>query len=105
MSAAESTRPVGRDHSSDGRTVHAPRLEAAVDRMRDGWSIVLPVRAEDIQLHKRVVVYEDVSIQREYVEDVEHISDTVRQEELDVRAHGRVHAAAGRTWGGQRQGW
>src|SRR5581483_12033636 len=86
------------DHANQGL-----RLEASVQRNGDGWTIRLPVRVEEVHVQKRVVVYEEVEIRREYVEEVAQVDGTIRREELDLRAYGDVdvtqpvHPAAART--------
>lgn len=42
----------------------------------------VPVRVEDVEVAKRVRVAEEIEIQKEEVERVEHVSDTVRREEV-----------------------
>jgi uncharacterized protein (TIGR02271 family) len=70
-------------------------------RQPDGWSIRLPVRREEVRVEKRVVVYEEVDIRREPVEDVEHVHDTVLHEELHVQPRGDVERVpASRVRGG-----
>lgn len=50
-------------------------LDAQVER-RDGggWRIVLPLRKEEIAIEKRTVVYEEVEIRREMLEDTAPIA-------------------------------
>jgi len=63
--------------------------------------ISLPVRREDIRLERRVVVYEEVDVRRREVQDVEHVRDTVRREELHVQPRGDVeHVPASEIQGG-----
>jgi stress response protein YsnF len=45
-------------------------LDASIERREaGGWRIVLPVRREDVSVEKRTVVYEEVEIRRELLED------------------------------------
>ena len=74
--------------SADGPA--QPRLEASIERLCDGWCIRLPVRREDVHVDTRVVVYEEVDIRRELVEEVEHVDERVRREELDLQPRGDV---------------
>ncbi|MBV9119389.1 MAG: DUF2382 domain-containing protein [Chloroflexi bacterium] len=62
-----------------------------IERTCDGWMVSLPVRREQVTVRKHTVVYEEVDIRREYVEDVEPVRATVRHEELDIQPHGSVH--------------
>ncbi|MBV8083286.1 MAG: DUF2382 domain-containing protein [Chloroflexi bacterium] len=80
-------------------------LEGQLERMPDGWFIRLPVRKEDVRVEKRVVVYEEVDIRREYVEDVVHVDEQVRREELDVRPRGNVEANQDSPLQGGRRQW
>jgi uncharacterized protein (TIGR02271 family) len=58
-----------------------------------------------VRVEKRVVVYEEVDIRREYVEDVEHVDEQVRREELDVRPHGNVEAIRDSSLQGGTRQW
>lgn len=45
-------------------------LDAQIERTEaGGWRITLPVRREDVSVEKRTVVYEEVEIRRELLED------------------------------------
>jgi uncharacterized protein (TIGR02271 family) len=44
----------------------------------------VPVRVEDVEVAKRVRVAEEIEIQKEEIERVEHVSDTVRREEVHL---------------------
>lgn len=57
----------------------------------DEENINIPVKEERVNITKRPVVKEEVDIRKETHEDVEHVSEDVRREELDVDAHGDVH--------------
>jgi len=63
-------------------------LEASIERSPQGWSIRLPVRAEQVEIEKRVVVVEEVVVGRQRVEDVVRIEATTQREYLDVEAEG-----------------
>lgn len=56
----------------------AQPLEADIQRLANGWRIRLPIRREEITIEKRTVVFEEVEIRREQVEDVAHIEEAVR---------------------------
>jgi len=89
---------------NSGRPEQLP-LEGQLERLSNGWTIRLPVRKEDVRVEKRVVVYEEVDIRREYVEDVEHVDDLVRREELEVRPRGNVEAVRDSSLQGGTRKW
>jgi uncharacterized protein (TIGR02271 family) len=64
------------------------------DFARDSEPIRVPVRAEQVELEKRLVVREEVHIGKRAVQDTERVSDTVRRDELRVEEEGdvRVHS-------------
>lgn len=57
----------------------------------DEENINIPVKEERVDVTKRPVVKEEVDIRKETHEYVEHVSEDVRREELDVDTHGDVH--------------
>ena len=57
----------------------------------DHETIRVPVRMEQVEIEKRLVVREEVHIGKRPVQDTERISDTVRREELRVEEEGDVH--------------
>jgi uncharacterized protein (TIGR02271 family) len=80
----------------------------AVDRPADrpieagaGQTIEVPVRQEQVELEKRPVVYEEVGVNKQQVVETQHVSDTVRREELRVDKEGDVNlpsASGASTW-------
>jgi len=48
-------------------------------------TINVPLMTEEIEVEKRAVVREEVTIKKKPVTEVEHVTDTVRREEPDVR--------------------
>lgn len=61
-----------------------------------GWGsfrIRLPVRAERITLDRETVVAEEVLLEAEQVEDVAHVTGTVRREELGVDVAGDLYTS------------
>ncbi len=50
----------------------------------------VPVHAEHVELQKRAVVYEEVGIARQAVQDTQQVSATLRKEVMDVDAEGSV---------------
>ncbi|HLY65382.1 MAG TPA: DUF2382 domain-containing protein [Chloroflexota bacterium] len=45
-------------------------LEAEIERGPEGLRITLPIRAEHVTVEKQTVVYEEVEIRRELVEEI-----------------------------------
>lgn len=56
----------------------------------DTESITIPVHEEKVTVDKDTVVTEEVEIKKEHEEDVEHISEDVRREEIDIESSGNV---------------
>jgi uncharacterized protein (TIGR02271 family) len=48
-------------------------------------TISVPLMTEEIEVEKRAVVREEVTLKKKPVTEVEHVTDTVRREEPDVR--------------------
>ncbi|MER2175023.1 MAG: DUF2382 domain-containing protein [Carnobacterium sp.] len=53
-------------------------------------TIVIPVTEEQLDVNKRSVVTDEVTINKDTKEDVKEVTDTVRKENLDVQTHGDV---------------
>ncbi|QDE86143.1 hypothetical protein BHS07_33990 [Myxococcus xanthus] len=51
-------------------------------------TVVVPLRAEEVEVQKRTVVDEEVVIHKDEVDEERHISEHVRREEVDVRTEG-----------------
>lgn len=56
----------------------------------DTESITIPVHEEKVTIDKDTVVTEEVEIKKEHEEDVEHISEDIRREEIDIESSGNV---------------
>jgi uncharacterized protein (TIGR02271 family) len=65
------------------RAVDRP-VDAADNTAFEEVIVDVPVRVEDVEVAKRVRVAEEIDIQKEEVERVEHVSDTVRREEVHL---------------------
>ena len=63
-------------------------LEAHVEPTAGGWSIRLPLRAEDVTVDKRTVVVETVTVRRGQVEEVMQHDETLRRERLRIETQG-----------------
>lgn len=67
--------------STDGERLP---LEAKIADDEQGWRMRLPVRAEEIQVGKRAVIYERVVVSRASLQEIARIEETIRREELEV---------------------
>jgi uncharacterized protein (TIGR02271 family) len=65
-------------------------LEAQCEGGLSGWSVRLPVRAEQITVAKCAFVHEEAVVRRVERSDVVHVNDAVRHEELRVDTQGRL---------------
>jgi stress response protein YsnF len=65
-------------------------LEARVEPTAGGWSIRLPLRAEDVTVDKRTVVAETVTVRRGPVEEVMQRDETIRRERLRIETEGNL---------------
>jgi len=64
--------------------------KATADTIREGEEIRIPVREEKVNVTKDSVVTEEVKIGKRVVQEVEHVSDNVRKEEIHVEKTGSV---------------
>jgi len=64
------------------RTVDRPATEA--DTFQEGV-IEVPVRGQEIDVQKQVRVAEEVEIAKERVQRTEHVSDSIRKEEVRIK--------------------
>ncbi|HKH69162.1 MAG TPA: YsnF/AvaK domain-containing protein, partial [Reyranella sp.] len=53
-------------------------------------TIQVPVRAEQVSVHKQTVVTEEVSIGKQQVQETKQVSGTVRREEARVEGEGEI---------------
>jgi len=79
----------GRRPPSRGSTLP---LGAQPLRTPCGWSIRLPVRAEQVWVEKQARAVEEVTVRLRRVEDLERRVATLRREELDVSSDGNLEA-------------
>lgn len=91
---AHSLSPGGEPSSAAGDRRTLP-LQAAPGSAPTGWSIRLPVRAEEITVSRNVFVRERVLVRRERMADVEHVAADVRREELRTSSEGNVEVVDG----------
>jgi uncharacterized protein (TIGR02271 family) len=61
--------------------------------MRSGEVLRIPIVEEEVIIHKRPVVVEEVTLGKRVIEDTQKVSDTIRREEARIEEHGdvRVH--------------
>jgi uncharacterized protein (TIGR02271 family) len=95
---------LSKDVVSEQRTMDVPvtREEVTIERhpvdrrpsdrpiVESNEAISVPVHEEQVRAEKRTVVYEEVGVDKRAVQETEHVSDTVRREELVVDKEGRV---------------
>ena len=103
LTAKKRTRELGevqieKDVVSERKTVEAPVTEErvrverhAVDRPVDNADaafqdekIEVPVRGEELEVHKQAKVAEEIEVQKEAVQRTEQVEGTVRHEEVHV---------------------
>ncbi|WP_257449265.1 YsnF/AvaK domain-containing protein [Archangium lipolyticum] len=53
-------------------------------------TVVVPVRAEEVDIHKRAVVDEEVVIHKDAIEEERRVAEPLRHEEVDVRTSGET---------------
>ena len=75
-----SRQPTRRHASPDP----ALELQASFERRPGGLTIRLPLRSEEVIVEKRAVTAEQVVVRRGYRTEVEHVSESVRRENLEV---------------------
>jgi uncharacterized protein (TIGR02271 family) len=63
---------------------------ASTADIRPGEEVRIPVREEQVRVQKEAVVTEEVSVGKRKVQDTEHVSGTVRKEEVRVDQEGDV---------------
>jgi stress response protein YsnF len=71
-----------------------PLIEQLIDRLRhmqSGETLRIPIVEEEIVVHKRPVVVEEIRVGKRTVEDKQWVSDTIRREEARIEPHGDVH--------------
>ncbi|HYO54510.1 YsnF/AvaK domain-containing protein [Archangium sp.] len=51
-------------------------------------TVVVPLRAEEVDVHKRAVLDEEVVIRKDAIEEERRVAESVRHEEVDIRTSG-----------------
>ena len=91
--------PVTREELVIERRPTGDRTAASGDIDQQGEEIRIPLREEQVEVHKRAVAREEVEIGKREVQDTERVSETVRREELKVGSEGDVNIQTGGTPG------
>jgi uncharacterized protein (TIGR02271 family) len=100
---------VGKEVVSEQRTLEVPvtREEVFVERHpveprpsdrpidERAETIEVPVREEQVSLEKRAVVYEEVEVGKQHVQETQQVSGTVRREEARIEREGNVPGGGG----------
>ena len=69
---------------------HPVQDRPASGEIREGEELRVPVQAEQARLEKQTVVTEEVQVGKRPVTETEHLTDTVRREELQVDQEGKA---------------
>jgi stress response protein YsnF len=78
-------------HSDSARAPLAPPpLDATQTRTEQGWTVRLPVRAEQVRVSKEVVIRERVVVRRRAVEDLARVEGKISREVLHLQTDGAV---------------
>ena len=62
------------------------RLDEGQRLGQGAWTMRLPVRAEEVRIERQTVVVEEVVVRPYQVQDVAHVTDTVRRETLEIES-------------------
>ncbi|QRK13360.1 YsnF/AvaK domain-containing protein [Archangium violaceum] len=79
--------PVRRERVSVERRDVNPDRPAMNASFQDE-TVVVPLHAEEVELHKRPVVSEEVVIRKDEIEEERRVAEPLRHEEVDVRTSG-----------------
>jgi uncharacterized protein (TIGR02271 family) len=74
-------------HESD------PLVEQLIDRLRhmqSGETLRIPIIEEEVVIHKRPVVVEEITLGKRTIQDTQEVSDTIRREEARIEEHGQA---------------
>ena len=84
------TEPAHGGPSVDDRAGKYLPLDARIDAGADRYIIRLPVRRENVTVHREAFVAGTATVRRVQVDEVEQVGDTVRAERLRVDVDGDV---------------
>jgi stress response protein YsnF len=77
----------------EGGEAADPLLQQLIDRLRhmqSGEVLRIPIVEEEVVVHKRPVVVEEVTLGKRLVQDTQTVKDTVRREEARIEEHGQA---------------
>ena len=78
-------------------------LNAAQERLGEGWLLRLPVRAEHVTLSREVVSYERIVLRRVKVDDETHVEAVVQRELLRVETLGQARISGSEAFPARKQ--
>jgi uncharacterized protein (TIGR02271 family) len=85
--------PVDRQPIDSGTQQADPLVEQLIDRLRHmqpGETLRIPIIEEEVVVHKRPVVVEEITLGKRTIQDTHEVSDTVRREQARIEEHGDV---------------
>lgn len=72
-------------------TAADPLIAQLMDRlqqMRDGDTLRIPIIEEEVVVHKRPLVVEEITIGKRMLQETQSVSETVRREQVRIDPHG-----------------
>jgi uncharacterized protein (TIGR02271 family) len=85
--------PVDRQPMDSGTQPPDPLVEQLIDRLRQmqsGETLRIPIIEEEVVVHKRPVVVEEITLGKRTIQETQAVSDTVRREQARMEEHGDV---------------
>ena len=85
--------PVERRPIDSGAGPADPLVEQLLDRLRHmqpGETLRIPIIEEEVVVHKRPVVVEEITLGKRTIQETQEVSDTVRREQARIEEHGQV---------------
>jgi uncharacterized protein (TIGR02271 family) len=58
--------------------------------MQPGETLRIPIIEEEVVVHKRPVVVEEITLGKRTIQETQEVSDTVRREQARIEEHGQV---------------
>ena len=84
---------VDRQPIDSGTQQADPLVEQLIDRLRhmqSGETLRIPIIEEEVVVHKRPVVVEEITLGKRTIQDTHEVSDTVRREQARLEEHGEA---------------
>jgi uncharacterized protein (TIGR02271 family) len=88
--------PVRREEVRVERVARTGEAPADASALFEEEEIAIPLREEEIEVHKRPVVTGEVRLAKETHQEERRVAETVRREEAHVESEGNVRGAPGR---------